>query len=64
LVAAFDKVEKILKVILDLIPSPSSEYSNFVREILLEVSKAKHSWVLLTNLLPQVNFPANDLNFH
>ena len=40
-----------------------SENSNCVREILLEVSKAKHSWAL-TNLLPQVNFPANDLNFH
>ena len=74
------KVEKILKGSLDLIPSPlHGENSNYCRESLLEVYRQiiaggcqqtfeNKKFVDITQqcfaLLPQVNFPANNLNFH
>ena len=71
------KVENILKGILDSIPSPSS--SNHGQESLLEVQRQNiagrcqqtfenKKLVDITQqcfaLLPQVNFPPNNLNFH
>ena len=68
----FLKVEKILKRSLDSIPSPSPS----VKIKITWGVKAKHCWALSTNfwkwkvensnvfaLSPQVNFPANNLDF-
>jgi len=73
------KVEKILKGSLDSIPSPSPSVKNQIigRKVCLRckcktllgiVNKLLKAKSLLTQqcfaLLPQVNFPANSLNFH
>jgi hypothetical protein len=73
------KVEKILKGSLDLIPSPSPsvEIQIMGRKVCLRCigktlrggsnfSKQKVCCITLQcfALLPQVNFPANNLNFH
>ena len=58
-----DKVKKILKGSLHLIPSPSVKI-----QIMSVVNKLLKTKSLLTSpcfaLLPQGNFPANNLNFH
>ena len=72
------KVEKILKGSLDPITFTFSENSNFWRESVLEVQRqniAEHCQLTFENtrfvditqpyfaLLPQVNYPANNLEF-
>ena len=63
------KVEKILKGSLDSIPSPSVKIQTMSGKVCLSC-KGKTllgNKSLLTspnNVLPQVNFPANNLNFH
>ena len=62
------KVEKISKGSLNSIPSPSpklSENSNYRQESLLEVyfQKFVDNAQQCFALLPQVNFPVNNLNF-
>ena len=56
------KVEKILKGSLDLIPSPSPSMKIQIMggngKTLLDITQQ------CSALLPQVNFPANNLNFH
>ena len=73
-VAYHSKVENISKGSLDSIPSPSP--SDYSRESLLEVYRPNiagrcqqtlenKKFVDITQkCLPQVNFPANNLNFH
>ena len=75
-----NKVGEISKGSLDLIPSPlpSVKFKLWAGK-LAQVVKARYYWALLTNfwkkkfvditqqcfaLLPQVKFPANNLNFH
>ena len=62
--AMASKVEKILKCSLDLIPSPSPS-------VKIQIMAGKFAWGWNAKhcrqcfaLLPQVNFPANNLNFH
>ena len=74
------KVEKILKGSLDSIPSPSVRIQTMSLKVCLRckgktlhgiVSKLLKTKIVLTSpsnvlpyYLPQVNFPANNLNFH
>ena len=70
------KVEKILKGSLDLIPSPSVKIQILGGKVCLRrkgktlldiVNKLWKTKSLLTspsNVLPQVNFPTTNLNFH
>ena len=68
------RVEQILKGSLDSIPSPSEKIQIMGgclrckgKTLLVVVNKVWKTKSLLTspsNVLPQVNFPTNNLNFH
>ena len=75
--AYFHKVKNISEESLDSMPSPSPSVK--IQKIGGKGVKAKHCWALSTNfknkkivditqqcfaLLPQVNLPVNNLNFH